>query len=180
MHVNDKLILRTLFMFVVILVLASACVPATQPIPTAPLPTETSPPEPTQPPKPTDMPEPTEVPSVGMDIHLELPEGDLENGEYQFIILGCDGCHVRTPNGLQFVTDEELSNIFDRAELRMADPAYTGSATSNEEYVIESILLPRVYLVEGWWDEESMPDNYGERMTAQDLADTLAWIRTFE
>jgi hypothetical protein len=125
---------------------------------------------------------PTEDPErlAGEDFNIELPEGDPENGEYQFTILGCDGCRVRTPNGLQFISDEALPDIYERGELRMSDPAYTGLATTNEEYVIESILNPRVYLVEGWWDEESMPADYGDRMTVQQLADVLEWMRTFE
>lgn len=117
---------------------------------------------------------------VGKDIKVELPEGDPENGEYQFIVLGCDGCHVRTPNGLQFVSDGDLPGIYERGEMRMSDPTYAGLASNNEEYVIESILDPRVYLVEGWWDEEGMPADFGDRMTPQQLADVLEWMRTLE
>jgi len=166
---------RSIVLLLVCSIFIYACGPESQPIPPATTPTYTPPP-----PDPTETSEPTIVPTIGTDIHVELPEGDRNNGEYMFIILGCDGCHVRTPNGLQFNSEEGLPKILGRGEMRMVDPEYKGSASTNEEYVIESIVLPRAYLVDGWWDEEGMPTDFGDQMTMQDLADVFAWLETFE
>lgn len=69
--------------------------------------------------------------------------------------------------------------MLERGELRIADPAYAGTAATNREYIIESIRFPEVYVVPGNW-VESMPTDYGDLLTEQDLADILAWLDTFE
>jgi hypothetical protein len=166
---------RTIVLLLVCLIFIYACGPEGQPIPPAITPTHTSPP-----PEPTETSEPTIVPTIGTDIQVELLEGDRKNGEYMFIILGCDGCHASNPIGLKFHSEEGLPNIIERGEMRMADPEYNGSASTNVEYVIESIVLPGAYHVDGWWDEGGMPTDYGDRMTEQDLADVFAWLETFE
>lgn len=144
----------------------------------APAPSPT--PEPTDSPEPTDEPEPTGEATIGTDIHVELPEGDLDQGQYKALILECDACHVRTPNMLSFESGEELPKILERGEMRIADPAYAGSASTNEEYIVESIVLPQAYIVHGWWHDDGMPADFGARMTKQDLADIFAWLATFE
>jgi hypothetical protein len=67
----------------------------------------------------------------------------------------------------------------ERGEIRMADSAYVGEASTNQEYILESILLPEVYLVDGDWYEFMTPD-FGKLLTKQDLADLIAWMSTFE
>jgi hypothetical protein len=69
--------------------------------------------------------------------------------------------------------------MLERGEVRIADPAYEGSASTNWEYIIESILFPEVYVVPGSW-VEPMPTDFSDRLTEQDLADILAWMDTFE
>jgi len=72
-----------------------------------------------------------------------------------------------------------LPVINERGEIRIADPAYQGIATDNQEYILESILYPDAYQVAGNWDEE-MPIYLADIMTEQELADILAWINTLE
>jgi hypothetical protein len=67
----------------------------------------------------------------------------------------------------------------ERGEVRMADPAYGGAASTNWEYIIESIFLPEVYDIPGNWPEP-MPTDYGDLLTEQDLADILVWLGGFE
>ena len=81
--------------------------------------------------------------------------------------------------GPRFDSSVELPRIWERGEVRLADPAYEGNATTNWEYVIESTLLPEAYLVLGEW-EEAMPTYYGDRVEHRDLADIIAWMATFE
>jgi hypothetical protein len=54
-----------------------------------------------------------------------------------------------------------------------------GQATTNREYLIESILLPQVYIVPGEWGDP-MPTFYALRMTDQELSNIIAWLETFE
>jgi len=72
-----------------------------------------------------------------------------------------------------------LPNIFERGELRIADPEHKGRAASNWEYIIESIHLPQAYFVEGDWGEQ-MSIYTIHKMTDQELADIIAWMETFE
>jgi hypothetical protein len=74
---------------------------------------------------------------------------------------------------------EGLPSIRERGELRIADPAYDGTASTNREYIIESVLLPEVYAIPGDWPE-AMPTDFGDLITEQDLADIVVWLSTFE
>ena len=63
--------------------------------------------------------------------------------------------------------------------MRIADPGYTGSATTPEEYLIESILLADECIIPGEW-EESMGTMFGYNLTVQDPADVLEWMTSGE
>ena len=130
---------------------------------------------------PTALPTstPTPLPPVGTDIRVSLPQGDPERGSELAIRWECVACHVTFRIGPGFGAQDAMPAIRERAALRLADPGYTGKATTPEEYMIESILLPKVYLVEGEW-REPMLDFFGERLTVQDLADIIAWLDTYQ
>jgi hypothetical protein len=130
-------------------------------------------------PIPTELPTEDDGPVVGTDIKVQLPQGDFENGDFLSGNLGCKGCHTIGERPLRFESGEGVPAVIERGEIRMADPAYEGNAGTNEEYIIESIVLPDVYKVEGEWGQ-FMPDHYGEILTAQDLADLFLWLNTFE
>jgi hypothetical protein len=69
--------------------------------------------------------------------------------------------------------------ISERGELHIGDPTYEGSASTDQEYIIESVLLPGAYVVEGEWEEE-MPTYFKDIIDDQDLADIIAWMGTFK
>jgi hypothetical protein len=73
-----------------------------------------------------------------------------------------------------------MPKITARGEILVTDPAYNGNATTNEEYILESILLPEIYIVPDTPSGAVMPINYDELLTRQDLADLLVWLNTFE
>jgi hypothetical protein len=125
---------------------------------------------------PTSEPEPTSLPEVDLD--MELPEGDPKRGEGRALGYGCLGCHQEAYAPL-FEAGEGLPGMAGRGELRLADPDYQGRATTDREYLIESILLPQIYLVPGEWGDP-MPTTYALRITDQELANILAWLETFE
>lgn len=130
---------------------------------------------------PTPTHEPTEFPVVGTDITIDLPEGNVDDGTFQARRWGCAECHVTLALGPLFQSSAIGPSVSERAASRIEDPSYTGKATTAEEYLVESILLPKAYLVEGYDVERSpMDDDLGERLTAQDVADILAWLSTLE
>lgn len=120
-----------------------------------------------------------------IDLNVELPAGDPLAGELSSLSYRCFGCHVgggeSHPEGPRFTSSDELPRIMERGEIRIADITYAGQATTNHAYIIESIMLPDVYLAPGEWPEaNSMPTDYHERLSDQDLADIIAWMNTFE
>jgi mono/diheme cytochrome c family protein len=149
---------------------------AAQPTATMTLPPTAAQPTPTMTLAPTAAP--TSTPVIKSALDIELPEGDSERGLSRAIQFRCAGCHGRA-YGPSFDAAEGLPSIMERGELRMADPAYEGSASTNREYIIESVLLPEVYAIPGNWPEP-MPTDYGDLLTEQDLADIFAWMSSFE
>jgi hypothetical protein len=109
---------------------------------------------------------------------MTLPEGDPERGEKLALARVCITCHVNSEGPPRLGTDGDLPAIQERATLRIKNPAYTGFATTTEEYLLESITDPRIYEVDGDW-LESMTDNYYD-LPEQELADLIAWMLTFE
>lgn len=170
--------------------IAAACGQAAQPTATmTPIPTS-APPTVTMKPPPTSIPPtatmtlpptslPTSTSAVEIDLDIELPEGDAERGRKVALKFTCIGCHVNHPDFIRFDSSDDLPSILERGEVRIADPAYEGMATTNLEYIIESILFPDIYLVSGDW-EETMSPFLRDSITEKDIADVIAWMSAFE
>ncbi|MEE9216613.1 MAG: c-type cytochrome [Anaerolineales bacterium] len=127
--------------------------------------------------------EPTEITEdlmMGTDIFIELPEGDPAAGQVLAEqTLGCTACHTLTEVGPGWEAEAGLPGIGVRGGIRIQQDDYTGNATSNDQYLIESVVETNVFLVEGF-QASVMPTNFGERVTLQDMADLLAFLKTFE
>jgi hypothetical protein len=65
--------------------------------------------------------------------------------------------------------------IGERAESRFQASGYAGTATSAEQYLFESIVLPNAHLIEGF-QANLMPQNYADRLSAQDASDLIAYM----
>lgn len=116
---------------------------------------------------------------VGTDITVELPEGDAERGQQLAEAgLGCTGCHILSTTGPAWESEGDTPGIGARAEERYQQENYTGEAESAQQYLVESILRTDAHIVEGF-DAGIMPGTYGQRLTAQDLADLVAYLNTF-
>ncbi|OGO42651.1 MAG: hypothetical protein A2W36_05195 [Chloroflexi bacterium RBG_16_58_14] len=115
-------------------------------------------------------------PAVGTDITQELPPGEVANGEALATSKGCAGCHVTTNNGPAWASSAGQPGIGDRAATRIAQDDYAGSATTAEQYLLESIVLPGAHLVPGF--QIQMPANFGQSLTAQETADLIAYMLT--
>ena len=133
---------------------------------------------------------PTKLPPVGTDITIDLPEGDAERGQALAMYGGgkgldgytpnCWSCHMGSrPSGPIFAASEELPAIGERGAIRISAADYAGAATTPEQYLVESVVLPRAYVFAGigWVD---MPEDFGERLSRQHLADLVAWMLTLE
>lgn len=137
---------------------------------------------PTPTPTPTHPPTPTSTPFPEIDLDMELPEGDAEKGFETAHLEDCRYCHfneIHPSAGPRFTSNAEMPFILERGSMRIASPEYGGRATTDYEYVIESIFLPEAYIVPGEW-EKIMPLSYHQRLTDQELADILAWMATLK
>lgn len=116
---------------------------------------------------------------MGQDFSVPLPEGDPQVGRALTEgPLGCAACHVLAEVGPLWAGDDSMQPLAVRAESRIQQADYQGSATTAEEYLIESVVRSNAYIVEGY-DTVAMPADFGQRVTLQDMADLLAYMLTF-
>lgn len=104
--------------------------------------------------------------------------GDPARGEALYLnnarteansLLGCSTCHEAG------IVGPLNTGTWTRVETeRLSDPALSGYTA--EQYVIESIVNPSAYVVATFTD--AMPQDFASRLTVQDVADILAYIRT--
>jgi mono/diheme cytochrome c family protein len=113
--------------------------------------------------------------AVGTDIHVSRPPGDPAAGASLAENLGCSGCHVLSTVGPAWMAQGDEPGIGTRASARIGQDDYAGDATTPEEYLVESILVPGAYIVPGF-ESVQMPTNYGERLSAQQLSDLVTYL----
>ena len=124
-------------------------------------------------------PEISEDLMMGVDITIELPQGDAERGQALVEgILGCAACHTLTDVGSPWTAQDGLPALAPRAAIRIEQADYAGLATTPEEYLIESVVMPNAFIVEGF-SQGVMPTDYGERITLQEMADVLDYMLSF-
>jgi mono/diheme cytochrome c family protein len=118
-------------------------------------------------------------PPVGTDIKLELPVGDAQRGEGLANTKGCTVCHVTTATGPAWLPKDGQPGIGDRSASRFSEADYKGQASSPEQYLLESIVQTDAYVVSGF-QPGIMPANYGATLTAEEVADLIAYILTLK
>lgn len=121
--------------------------------------------------------------SVGGDVdailaELETLSGDPINGQQLYNglslaldggALGCVGCH----NGQ---SAPQVQGTWTRThDERLQDPALAGYSVTR--YLVESIVHPNAYIAPDYV-ANLMPDNYGKRLNAQQLADLVAYLES--
>lgn len=67
----------------------------------------------------------------------------------------------------------------ERASQRILQADYTGQAMTAEQYLLESIIAPDVYVVEGF-PAGLMPDGLARLLSQQDAADLIAYMMGIE
>jgi mono/diheme cytochrome c family protein len=118
-------------------------------------------------------------PSVGTDITKQLPAGNAQNGEALANSLGCTACHIATPTGPAWVASGSAPGIGTRAETRFTEADYSGKAQSAEQYLLESIIDPSAFVVQGFADKV-MPATYSTQLSEQNAADLIAYLLTLK
>lgn len=103
--------------------------------------------------------------------------GDATRGEALYVgaeptgrglVLGCAGCHAGGAVGPM------TAGTWSRTQNEhLADPALAGYTV--EQYLIEAIVRPNDYVVAGFASGQ-MPQNFGDILTLQDIADLLAYL----
>lgn len=110
---------------------------------------------------------PTPVPLVPL-VDESTPEG---RGQAVFLQNVCTACHTIT--GLSSGTiGPVLDGLVTRAATRV-------SGLTAEEYIRQSILTPSAYVVDGFPDN-TMPQNFGTVLSADQLNDLIAFLLTLK
>lgn len=120
----------------------------------------------TTPPSPT--PEPTATPTPAPAV------GDAERGE-QIFTKGsngappCSTCHLAANVHFGFSLGPNLTGVAERAKTRI-------EGLTAEEYIRQSILEPRSYVVSGYRD--IMYPDFSKHLQEQDITDLIAYLMT--
>ena len=114
--------------------------------------------------------------TVGKDVArilktLDTVSGDPINGQVLYNgDLGCSGCHLGDAP-IAPPTEGTYTRI---EEVRLKDPLLAGYTP--EQYLVESIVQPAHYVVPNF--KNVMVNNFGDRLTLQDLADLVAFLES--
>ncbi len=111
--------------------------------------------------------------------------GNPERGRELTSLYACNSCHsfARPFPGGDLAPN--LGNIPLEAARIISSPEYTGSSSTVEEYLRESILTPNVYIVPGENylrapGVSAMKQDFAEKIPAQDLDDLIAYLMTLD
>ncbi|MBZ0303314.1 MAG: cytochrome c [Anaerolineae bacterium] len=105
---------------------------------------------------------------------LESVTGDPNNGQTLYNgALACSSCHSNA--SIAPPTEGTFTRINDT---RLKDPALAGYTP--EHYLVESILIPNAYISPSTYPANAMPQNFGERLDLQMLADLIAYLKSHD
>ena len=98
-------------------------------------------------------------------------EGSAASGESLYDVkFGCTSCHRNAASA-----PDTIGTWTRVTTMRLAEAQFAGYTA--ERYVVESIVQPGAYVVDGY-SSGVMPANFGSEMTDQQLADIVAYLRT--
>jgi mono/diheme cytochrome c family protein len=120
---------------------------------------------------------PAEGEAVGVDPGRDMPPGDAQAGAAlaQSAEAGCSACHELAPVGPAWAAEGDQPGIGVRAGQRIEQADYDGQAETPGQYLLESIVKSDAFVVEGY-SSGLMPPDYGDRLTAQQAADLIAYM----
>ena len=94
-----------------------------------------------------------------------------------FMERGCIACHVVEP-GQEPTIGPSLVGVATRSVETIQLPNYTGQAETPEAYIRESILEPKIYVVDGY--APLMPGTYAAALTKEDLDELVTYLLTLK
>ena len=96
-----------------------------------------------------------------------------------FIKSGCPVCHAIP--GIQGADGRVGPKLVlgTTGPRRLADPRYRGQAKTVREYIIESVIIPGVYVASGYPDQV-MPRWYGQKLSAGALEKMAGYLETLK
>jgi mono/diheme cytochrome c family protein len=97
----------------------------------------------------------------------------------------CAACHAIAGTSAAGSLCPDLTHIATVSAQRLADPGYAGSATTVEEYLLESIVEPNAYVVQGpGWvtpaGDSTMPAAVGLALTDAELERLVRYLASLE
>ena len=95
-------------------------------------------------------------------------------GEALFIKNGCIACHANEANDETNRIGPSLVGIAAKSAELIKSPTYTGHAQTVEDYLRESILMPNVYLVDGY--KPLMPQTYSATLNEELLTELVNYL----
>jgi nitric oxide reductase subunit C len=124
------------------------------------------------------------APGMAARTRAQQPASDdpVAQGEALFHTTppACMACHSTAPGVV--LAGPSVANMAARAETVIRSPDYTGSASSADEYIRESILEPSAHIVPGASfsvnEMSVMPHNYGEILSAEQIEQLVAYLMT--
>ncbi|MDX1523650.1 MAG: cytochrome c [Anaerolineae bacterium] len=91
---------------------------------------------------------------------------------------GCVACHALEAGAASPTTGPNMAGLATTSLERIQNPNYTGAATTAEEYIRESILDPKVYIVDGF--DPLMPATYDVSIEPENLDQIVAYLMTLK
>jgi cytochrome c551/c552 len=119
------------------------------------------------------------VEGFGTDITKALPAGDPQKGEALATAKGCVGCHITATVGPAWLAAGDVPGIGTRAQARFKESDYTGKATSAEQFLVEAIVQSNASVAPGF-NPGIMTQTLGQSLSAQDVADLVAYLLTLK
>jgi mono/diheme cytochrome c family protein len=122
--------------------------------------------------------DPATLDLAAIDTELTNFQGDPTNGQALYNgALACSGCHLAA------AVAPPLEGTWTRVqEIRLADPANAG--LTGDQYLAHSIVHPNLYIspgepyISGAYPSGQMPQNFAGRLSYQELADLIAFLKT--
>lgn len=114
--------------------------------------------------------------SRAADEYSSADSGEATSGEALFKQNGCIACHTLEP-GVTGVGPSLVGVATIRVET-LRNSGYTGDAETVETYIRESIINPRVYIVDGY--ASVMPKTYGASLSEEELVTLVAYVLRLE
>lgn len=113
------------------------------------------------------------------------PDNDpiaLGEAVFRSAVPACTACHSVAP-GVN-LAGPTLAGMLSRAQETIDSPDYTGSATTPEDYIRESIVEPSAWLYPGPMYSANgvsfMPATYGQDLTPEQIDHLVAYLASFK